>query len=136
MSCPRWRPDPTNGGGVPATAVIEEIHQGPFQESQEGEQTFELLGRVRYQIDGTDVRVTVTLGRCGGTALCPPLPAGRPGRRRLRPDNTTHDAVLAKGRHGRYPAPDGRSLILGALAGAFLLLAIVNLVSGPQPRLP
>jgi Protein of unknown function (DUF3592) len=116
---------------VTTTAVIEEVHQGPFHDSQTGERSYELLGKVRYQVEGADVRATVTLGRCGGTTVC--LRRYQPGDRvavAYDPSNAT-DIALAIDRHGRYPVPAGRVLILAMLAGGCLLVAILNLVLGP-----
>lgn len=118
---------------VTTTAAIEEVHQGPFHDdTQTGQRTFEVLGTVRYQVDGADVRATVTLVRgCDGGTLC--LRGYQPGDQvavAYDPDHTS-DAALAIDRHGRYPVPGKGVLLLGLLAGLFLVAAIVNLILGP-----
>lgn len=117
---------------VTATAVIQEVHQGPFHDTQTGERTFEVLGTVRYQVDGTGVRATVTLVRgCDGSARC--LHRYQPGDQvavAYDPDHTG-EAALATDRHGRWPLPGPVVLLLGLLAGLFLTAAIVSFVLGP-----
>jgi hypothetical protein len=116
---------------VTTTAVIDEVHQGPFHDSQTGERTFEVVGAVRYVVDGTAVRATVTLvRRCDGSALC--LRRYQPGDQvavAYDPDRTS-DAALAIDRHGRYPLPGPLVLVLGLLAGLSLTAAIVVFVLG------
>jgi hypothetical protein len=57
---------------VTATAVVESTERGAFQESETGQRTFPVFARVRYDVDGTLVRSTLTLGSCGAGA-CPLL---------------------------------------------------------------
>jgi hypothetical protein len=117
---------------VTTTAVIQEVHQGPFHDSETGQRTFEMLGTVRYQVDGTGVRATVTLGRgCDGSARClRRYQSGDQVAVAYDPDHTG-DAALAIDRHGRWPLPGRVVLLLGLLAGLFLAAAIVGFVLGP-----
>jgi Protein of unknown function (DUF3592) len=91
---------------VTTTAVIEEVHQGPFHDTETGQRTFEVLGTVRYQVDGAGVRTRVTLVRgCDGSARC--LRRYQPGDRVAVAHDPDHPsgAALAIDRHGRWPVP-------------------------------
>jgi Protein of unknown function (DUF3592) len=128
----------TTRRAVTTTAVIQEVHQGPFHDdAQTGSRTFEMLGTVRYQVDGANVRATVTLVRtCDGSTLC--VRRYQPGDQvavAYDPDHTS-DAALAIDRHGRYPVPGKGVLLLGLLAGLFLAAATVIFVLGPEPPRP
>jgi uncharacterized protein DUF3592 len=117
---------------VTAIAVVQEVHQGPFRDTQTGERPFEVLGTVRYQVDGTGVRATVTLVRgCDGSARC--LRRYQPGDQVAVAYDPDHpgEAALAIDRHGRWPLPGPVVLLLGLLAGLSLTAAIVSLVLGP-----
>ena len=50
---------------VTAPAVVESTDRGAFVESESGQRTFPVFARVRYDVDGTLVRATITLGSCG-----------------------------------------------------------------------
>jgi len=117
---------------VTTTGVIQEVHQSPFHDTQTGERTFEVLGTVRYQVDGGGVHATVTLVRgCDGNALC--LRRYQPGDQvavAYDPDHPS-EAALAIERHGRWPLPGRLVLLLGLLAGLFLAAAVVTFVLGP-----
>jgi hypothetical protein len=117
---------------VTTTAVIEEVHHGPFQDTQTGERTFDVRGRVRYQVDGTDLRATVTLVRgCDASPVClHRYQAGHQVAVAYDPDHPS-DAALGIDGHGRYPVPGRLVLLLRLLAGLFLASAIVSFVLGP-----
>jgi Protein of unknown function (DUF3592) len=114
---------------ISTTAVIEDLGQGPGHESQTGERTAAQWGTVRYQVNGSDVRARVGLGECR-SAWCPPYHRGDRVTVAYHPDRVT-DAELVAYRGGRYPVPDARVVILGALGGLCLLVVIFYLVHGP-----
>jgi hypothetical protein len=78
---------------VTAPAVIESTDRGAFQESETGQRTFPVFARVRYDVDGTLVRSTITLGTCGagrcqlleqgGRTVAVAYDVDRPGSARL-----------------------------------------------------
>jgi hypothetical protein len=114
---------------ISTTAVIEDLGQGPGRESQTGARTVALWGTVRYQVNGSDVRARVVLGECRG-ARCPSYRRGDRVTVAYDPDRVT-DAGLLAYRGGRYPMPDARVVILAALGGLCLLVAVFYLVHGP-----
>ena len=114
---------------VTTTAVIEELHQGPFREEETGQRTSTMSAAVRYQVDGADIRTQLRLGECGPTR-CPPYQRGDRVAVAYNPDKVT-DAGLAAYRSGRYPLPGALVLTLVVLGGLCLLVAVVSLVVGP-----
>jgi hypothetical protein len=113
----------------PAVLLVEQVER---MTAGMLERTFEVLGTVRYQVDGTGVRARVMLVRaCDGSTLC--LRRYQPGDQvavTYNPDHTS-EAALAIGGYGRYQIPGTVVLLLGLLAGLFLAAAIVGFVLGP-----
>jgi hypothetical protein len=58
------------GRAVIATAVIEDVAQGPFVAAEDVRRSFTVYAIVRYEVDGTLVRGRVALGGCRG-GVCP-----------------------------------------------------------------
>jgi hypothetical protein len=117
---------------VTTTAAVQEVHQGPFHDSQTGRRTFAVLGTVRYQVDQVDVRATVTLvAHCDGSPPC--LRRYQPGDQVAVAYDPDHprEAVPAIGRPVRYPAPAEPVVLLIILACMFLGAAIAIYVLGP-----
>jgi hypothetical protein len=55
---------------VTATAVIDDVSQGPFLQSEDGRRSFTVYATVRYEVDGTLTQGRVVLSGCRGGA-CP-----------------------------------------------------------------
>jgi hypothetical protein len=55
---------------VLATAVIDDLSQGPFLQSEDGRRSFTAYATIRYQVDGTPTQGRVVLSGCRGGA-CP-----------------------------------------------------------------
>jgi hypothetical protein len=75
---------------VTTTAVIDDLSQGPFLQSEDGRRSFTVYATVRYDVDGTLTQGRVALSGCRGGA-CP----ARRQRATRSPSPTTH---------GRSPA--------------------------------
>jgi hypothetical protein len=113
---------------VTATAVIDDVDQGPFLQSEDGQRSFTAYATVRYQVDGTLTQGRVALSGCrrGG---CP--------SRHLRGETVTIaydpqqvDSVdLASRVVGRHPLLDPGVLALVLMGVVFLVAAAVNAVS-------
>jgi len=110
---------------VRATAVVESTERGAFVESESGQRSFPVYGQARYDVDGSPVRSTVRLGRCGTAGPCPLLErrdqqvavvydVDRPGSARL--------AASVAGSPWLSPLV----LIFGGLGLLFLAAAAVN----------
>jgi hypothetical protein len=113
-----------------ATAVIDDIDQGPFLQSEDGRRSFTVYATVRYDVDGTLTRGRVALGGCGRGG-CPAS--------RQRGDTITiaydpqqvNSIDLASRVIGRHPLLDPKVLALVLMGVIFLVAAAVNLVLGP-----
>jgi hypothetical protein len=110
---------------VRTTVLVESTDRGAFVESQSGQRSFPVYGQVRYDVDGSPVRSTVVLGRCGTSAPCPFLerrdqrvevayPVDRPGSARL--------AASVAGSPWLSPLV----LVLGGLGALFLVAAAIT----------
>ena len=115
---------------VTATAVIDDLSQGPFLQSEDGRRSFTVYATVRYDVDGTLTRGRVALSGCRGGA-CP--------ARRQRGDTITvaydpqqvTSVDLASRVVGRHPLLDPWVLSLVLMGVTFLVVAAVNQVRGP-----
>jgi hypothetical protein len=115
---------------VTATAVIEDLSQGPFLQSEDGRRSFTVYASVRYDVDGTLTHGRVVLSGCRGGA-CPA------SHRRGEPVTVAYDPQqvdrvdLASRVVGRHPLLDPWVLALVLMGVSFLLAAAVNAVLGP-----
>jgi Protein of unknown function (DUF3592) len=115
---------------VTATAVIDDVDQGPFLASEDGQRSFTVYATVRYHVDGTLAQGRVSLSGCGRGA-CP--------ARHQRGDTITiaydprqvTSIDLASRVVGRHPLLDPRVLALVLLGVSFLVAAAVNLLRSP-----
>jgi hypothetical protein len=115
---------------VTATAVIDDLSQGPFLASEDGRRSFTVYATVRYDVDGTLTRGRVALSGCRG-GDCP--------ARRQRGDTITvaydpqqvTSVDLASRVVGRHPLLDPWVLALVLMGVTFLVVAAVNQVRGP-----
>ena len=114
---------------VTVTAVIDDLSQGPFLQSEDGRRSFTAYATVRYEVDGTLTRGRVALSGCRDT--CP--------SRRQRGDTITvaydprqvNRVDLASRVVGRHPLLDPWVLALVLMGVTFLVAAAVNQVRGP-----
>ena len=114
---------------VTVTAVIDDLSQGPFLQSEDGRRSFTAYATVRYEVDGTLTRGRVALSGCRDT--CP--------ARRQRGDTITvaydprqvNSVDLASRVVGRHPFLDPWVLALVLMGVTFLVAAAVNQVRGP-----
>jgi hypothetical protein len=112
---------------VTATAVIDDVDQGPFLQSEDGRRSFTAYATVRYDVDGTPTQGRVALSGCRGA--CP--------ARHQRGDTVTIaydpqqvDSVdLASRVVGRHPLLDPWVGALVLMGVAFLAAAAVNAVN-------
>jgi hypothetical protein len=116
---------------VIATAMIDDVDQGPFLQSEDGQRSFTVYATVRYEVDGTLAQGRVALSGCGRGA-CPAS--------RQQGDTITiaYDPLqvtsvdLASRVVGRHPLLDPRVLALVLMGVGFLVAAAaMNLVQGP-----
>jgi Protein of unknown function (DUF3592) len=115
---------------VTATAVIDDVDQGPFLQSADGQRSFTVYATVRYEVDGTLAQGRVALSGCG-RGSCPAS--------RQRGDTITiaydplqlNSVDLASRVVGRHPLLDPRVLALVLMGVIFLVAAAVDLVLGP-----
>jgi hypothetical protein len=115
---------------VTATAVIHDLSQGPFLQSEDGRRSFTAYAAVRYEVDGTLTRGRVALSGCRGGA-CP--------ARRRRGDTITvaydpqqvNRVDLASRVVGHHPLLDPWVQALVLMGVSFLVAAAVNLARGP-----
>lgn len=115
---------------VIATAVIDDVDQGPFLQSEDGRRSFTVYATVRYEVDGTLAQGRVALSGCGRGG-CPAS--------RQRGDTITiaydprqvNSFDLASRVVDRRPLLDPRVLALVLMGMGFLVAAAVNLVLGP-----
>jgi Protein of unknown function (DUF3592) len=115
---------------VTAAAVIDDLSQGPFLQSEDGRRSFTVYATVRYEVDGTLTRGRVALSGCRGGA-CP--------ARHRRGDTITvaydpqqvNRVDLASRVVGRHPLLDPWVLALVLMGVSFLVAAAVNLARGP-----
>jgi Protein of unknown function (DUF3592) len=114
---------------VTATAVIDDLSQGPFLQSEDGRRSFTVYATVRYDVDGTPTQGRIALSGCRDT--CP--------ARRQRGDTITvaydprqvTSVDLASRVVGRHPLLDPWVLALVLMGVTFLVVAAVNQVRGP-----
>jgi hypothetical protein len=114
---------------VTATAVIDDLSQGPFLQAEDGRRSFTVYATVRYDVDGTLTRGRVALSGCRGA--CP--------ARHRRGDTVAvaydpqqvNRVDLASRVVGRHPLLDPWVLALVLMGVSFLVAAAVNLVQGP-----
>jgi hypothetical protein len=115
---------------VTATAVIDDVSQGPFLASEDGRRSFTVYAIVHYEVDGTLTQGRVVLSGCRGGA-CP--------ARHQRGDTIAvaydpqqvNSVDLASRVVGRHPLLDSWVLALMLMGVGFLVAAAVNLVLGP-----
>jgi hypothetical protein len=115
---------------VTATAVIDDLSQGPFLQSEDGRRSFTAYATVRYEVDGTLTQGRVALSGCGRGG-CPAS--------RQRGDTITvaydprqvNSVDLASRVVGRHPLLDPWVLALVLMGVTFLVAAAVNKVQGP-----
>jgi hypothetical protein len=115
---------------VIATAVIDDLSQGPFLQSEDGRRSFTVYATVRYDVDGTLTQGRVALSGCRNGA-CP--------ARHQRGDTITvaydpqqvTSVDLASRVVRRHPLLDPWVLALVLMGVTFLVAAAVNMVRGP-----
>ncbi len=115
---------------VIATAVIDDVDQGPFLQSEDGRRSFTVYATVHYDVDDTLTQGRVALSGCRSGA-CPAS--------RQRGDTITiaydprqvNSFDLASRVVGRHPLLDPKALALVLMGVIFLVAAAVNLVLGP-----
>ena len=109
---------------VTATAVIDDLSQGPFLASEDGRRSFTVYATVRYDVDGT-----LTQGR---VALSGPSRHRRGDRIAVAYDPQQVSSVdLASRVVGRHPLLDRWVLALVLTGVVFLTAAAVDMVRGP-----
>jgi hypothetical protein len=114
---------------VLATAVIDDVSQGPFLQSEDGRRSFTAYATVRYDVDGTLTQGRVVLSGCRHGA-CP--------ARHQRGDTITvaydpqrvTSVDLASRAVGRHPLLDPWVLALLLMGVSSLVAAAVNTVLG------
>ena len=114
---------------VTATAVIDDLSQGPFLQSEDGRRSLTVYASVRYEVDGTLAQGRVALS--GRRGACP--------ARRQRGDTITvaydprqvNRVDLASRVVGRHPLLDPWVLALVLMCVSLLVAAAVNQVRGP-----
>jgi hypothetical protein len=113
---------------VVATAVIEDVSQGPFLAAEDVRRSFTAYASVRYERDGTLTRGRVVLSGCRG---------GCPGRYQwgdvvtVAYDPRQVDSVDLAGRVvGRHPLLDRWVLVLLVMGVVFLVAAAGDLGRG------
>jgi Protein of unknown function (DUF3592) len=115
---------------VTATAVIDDVSQGPFLQSEDGRRSFTVYATVRYEVDGTLTQGRVALSGCRRGA-CPA------SRQRGETITIAYDPQqvnrvdLASRVVGRHPLLDPPVLALVLMGVSFLVAAAVNQVRGP-----
>jgi hypothetical protein len=114
---------------VLATAVIDDVAQGPFLQSEDGRRSFTAYATIRYDVDGTPIQGRVVLSGCRRGA-CP--------ARHQRGDTITvaydpqqvTSVDLASRVVGRHPLLDRWVLALLLMGVSFLVAAAVYTVLG------
>jgi Protein of unknown function (DUF3592) len=114
---------------VTTAAVIHDLSQGPFLQSEDGRRSFTAYATVRYDVDGTLTQGRVALSGCRGGA-CP--------SRRQRGDTITvaydprqvNRVDLASRVVGRHPLLDPWVQALVLMGVSFLVAAAVNTARG------
>jgi hypothetical protein len=114
---------------VTSAAVIDDLSQGPFLQSEDGRRSFTVYATVRYDVDGTLTQGRVALSGCRGA--CP--------ARRQRGDTITvaydpqqvNRVDLASRVVGRHPLLDPWVQALVLMGMSFLVAAAVNTARGP-----
>jgi len=115
---------------VTATAVIDDVDQGPFLQSEDGQRSFTVYATVRYEVDGTLTQGRVALSGCGRGAC--PASHQRGDTITIAYDPRQITSVdLASRVLGRHPLLDPRVLALVLMGVSFLVAAAVNLVRSP-----
>jgi Protein of unknown function (DUF3592) len=115
---------------VIATAVIDDIDQGPFLQSEDVQRSFTAYATVRYEADGTLAQGRVALSGCGRGAC----PASRQHGDTITiayDPRQVNSVDLASRVVGRHPLLDPKVLALALMGVIFLVAAAVNLVLGP-----
>jgi hypothetical protein len=113
---------------VTATAVIDDVSQGPFLASEDGRRSFTVYATVRYEVDGTLTQGRVALSGCRRGA-CPS------SHRRGETITVAYDPQqvnsvdLASRVVGRHPFLDRWVLALVLMGVIFLVAAAVNMVN-------
>jgi Protein of unknown function (DUF3592) len=114
---------------VTATAVIDDVSQGPFLQSEDGRRSFTVYATVRYEVDGTLIQGRVALSGCRGAC-----PASRQRGETITiayDPQQVNSVDLASRVVGRHPLLDPPVLALALMGVIFLLAAAVNTVLGP-----
>jgi Protein of unknown function (DUF3592) len=113
---------------VTATAVIHDVHQGPFLQAEDGQRSFTAYATVRYEVDGTLTQGRVTLSGCRSGAC--PSRHQRGETITIAYDPQQADKVdLASRVVGRHPLLDPTVLALVLMGVVFLVAAAVNAVN-------
>jgi Protein of unknown function (DUF3592) len=114
---------------VTATAVIDDVSQGPFLQSEDGRRSFTVYATVRYEVDGTLIQGRVALNGCRGAC-----PASRQRGETITiayDPQQVNSVDLASRVVGRHPLLNPPVLALVLMGVIFLLAAAVNTVLGP-----
>jgi hypothetical protein len=113
---------------VTVTAVIEEVVQGPFLQSEDGQRSFTAYATVRYDADGTLTQGRVALSGCRRGAC--PARYQRGEMITVAYDPQQVDSVdLASRVVGRHPFLDQWVLAMVLMGVVFLVAAAVNMVN-------
>ena len=115
---------------VTTTAVIDDLSQGPFLQSEDGRRSFTVYATVRYEVDGTLTQGRVVLSGCRGGACPARHQRGETITVAYDPQQVT-SVDLASRVVGRHPLLDPWVLALVLLGVSFLVAAAVNMVRGP-----
>jgi hypothetical protein len=115
---------------VIATAVIEEVAQGPFLAAEDVRRSFTVYATVRYEVDGTVARGRVALSGCRAGAC--PARYQRGDTVTVAYDPRQSNTVDLAGRVvGRHPLLDRWVLALLFMGVVFLVAAAGDMVAGP-----
>jgi Protein of unknown function (DUF3592) len=114
---------------VTATAVIDDLSQGPFLQSEDGRRSFTVYATVRYEVDGTLTQGRVVLSGCRGGACPARRQRGETITVAYDPQQVT-SVDLASRVVGRHPLLDPPVLALVLMGMLFVLAAAVNTVLG------
>jgi hypothetical protein len=112
---------------VTTTAVIDDLSQGPFLQSEDGRRSFTVYATVRYEVDGTLTQGRVALSGCRGGACPARHQRGETITVAYDPQQVT-SVDLASRVVGRHPLLDPPVLALVLMGVSFLVAAAVSMV--------
>jgi Protein of unknown function (DUF3592) len=113
---------------VTTTAVIDDVHQAPLVQSEDGRRSFTAYATVRYQVDGTPAQGRVALSGCRRGACPARHQRGETITIAYDPQQVSR-VDLASRVVGRHPLLDPGVLALVLIGVVFLVAAAVNAVN-------